>query len=263
MSPDLVIHEGDTVSVDGTTGTVFFLPKGTEAKEDLANVPIDAVSWQYSDEVAAIVDACQRAIEQSRLEARGLDLALTALLMRMNTFEHLSEFVTAGDSSAYLTTLLNQAPDLDIVFSIVLQNLSAALEQVTSLTTTTDQNELEVSYQNLKKMLLRLNRVATQSTTQRHVMFYLEHMIKRLDALAQEAYSKGAASRPDAKLQPSWTILRNKHVLIVDDEPYLLQDVIKTLQDANQAEIQIAANTEEAVRVLSPLLLLWTFWCAT
>lgn len=235
---DLIIREGDQVIIDGTTGTLFFDPTSRGIQEEDISKQNAVLS---SDNFEKFINRIYSLIIDRRIDTKGIELAVYCLIAEVELTQTIQELPKYGASFEYLNLLLVKTHSTDLAQNITTQTLKDLFNMIGMFIASTSLDALENSHKGIVKNLSRLNALISQSTQMRHIMLTLEKSMRHVDWLVTSHYEREKVSDV-SQLGPK--------ILVVEDEPYLLQPVLDALENSLNAEIILATTTEDGIDAL-------------
>jgi CheY-like chemotaxis protein len=124
---------------------------------------------------------------------------------------------------------------------LLLTTLDSLFNNIVALLST---EEHESSIQIRKQVttdLRRLSNIAKKSTENRMLTMYLEKGMKHIDNLISDY------QRP---IDPSEVKYPGPNLLLIEDEPYFIQEIIEALQENLHANVIVTTNADEATNIL-------------
>lgn len=227
---ELTINEGSEISIDGSTGEVFF-----------RSIPQTEVEWRDSETLTELLTIIIDLIKDNQIPSSKLDLAAFALSIRLSGMGEPFELLDVLDLLRHLpqpsAALLKANPFVELL--LFFGSLEACVQEMTS---TSDAIQLEKAYEEATDILSKAgNLLAVLTDIQLKKL--LEDTLQNLDLVLSECFRGLMPARSDQPLGP--------RILIVDDEPWHIQGVVEHLRREISAHTVIASSVDEAVRVLS------------
>ena len=175
------------------------------------------------------------------MPSEGIELATLVTLMRINAIKKLIALEKINTDIDYLIKTNSESSDENLLLSILLSTLHSLVKNINELISTMKPSQSISIRKQVTTDLRRLNNIAKRPVDNRLLLIYLENATKHVDEIVSEV------KMPVDKSEINYT---GPNILLVDDEPFFIPEIIQGLQENLGATVSIATDYEETTKIL-------------